>query len=202
MNWKRAFVLLLFPLGVGLTFSPAAAQAPAAPKLMLPCCKCLGERVQLNLHTDGTIPWTVSPGSGPTPTTLSAWTAAASPARWLQPTSPATSTAVQNLPANTTYHYQVAFAVPDNCTIPYEQVRLDGKWAADNQGAILLDSATLGTCAGPMCFNAPTNPLAFSALSVGAGGHALKVDVKNVSGYSGVLVNAVLTGRCTDKIHR
>jgi hypothetical protein len=213
MGIKGMFCSLLFALAVALAAPLAVAQQPAPvppsgpipgpgpTKLSLPCCDCIGHRMQLDLST-GVVPWTVTPGSGPTPTTLSAWTAAAPPAKWLQPVSPATATATSNLPSNTTYHYEVAFTVPDNCTIPYEQVSLGGKWASDNQGTIRLDSSVLGSCPGPSCFNAPTNPLSFSAATVTPGTHFLRADVTNISGYSGVLVNAVLTGRCTDKLHK
>jgi hypothetical protein len=200
MNWRRAFILLLFALGVGLTSSTAGAQQSAPKKLLLPCCECLGRSVQLDLST-GVAPWTVSPGAGPTPTTLSAWTASASPAKWIQPVSPATATATSNLPANTTYHYQVAFTVPDNCTIPYDHVELAGKWAADNDGKVNLGPpiSNISNCTTGNCFGAP---IAFSVASVNVGSHALTVDVTNRSLYSGLLVNAVLTGHCTKNMHR
>ena len=186
MNGKGVFVSLLF-LAVALT----PATVPSAERV-LGCCKCLGDVVTVTLHT-GSSPWKVRPpGSGPAITTLPTWTASAPPASWIQPSTK--SLAQTFTPAGTTYKYSVQFDVPDNCTIPYDNVQLGFKWAADDTGRVYLDSALIRICGGPGgCFQ--TIP-GIATFPVPLGGHVLRVDVTNRSGYSGLLVWAQLTGTC------
>lgn len=164
----------------------------------LRCCECVGKTVVLDLRT-GDPWWTVSPGSGPTKTALSAWTASAAPASWIQPVSPATATAT-NVPAGA-YTYTVKFNVPKKCTIPYEKFTLTGTYAADNGAIVKLDTSPAGSCTpSPIatdkkCFTSP-QPLSWSGTLI-PGSHALTFDVTNQPNtYSGLLVNAKLTAEC------
>ena len=176
--------------------TPSPIDGPG--RLVLPCCKCVGDTVTLPLST-GADPWTVSPGSGPATTTLSAW--ASTGASWIQPV--ASGTADPNVPAGP-FTYLAKFVIPDNCTIPYDTntFKLSGTWAADNGGTLILDSGPSSLCPGNVCFKTPVN-FVFGPPISPLGGHVLKATVTNLpSSYSGLSVNATLTGKCTTKIQK
>lgn len=198
--------LAVFPgLGVAQERKPGPGVPPIDGHLSLPCCKCVGDVNKLDLST-GSAPWSVSPGLGPTKTILSAWTAApVPPASWIQPVSPQAATASKSVPAGL-YNYKVSFTIPDNCTIPYEKMELSGSFAADNS---VPSSSLTGstppfnhTCIAPAgsknCFTTLT-PLLWSG-TLGTGVKMLSFDVNNEGSYSGLLVNATLTGKCKGPI--
>lgn len=177
--------------------TPSPIDGPG--RLVLPCCKCVGDPVTLSLST-GAVPWTVTPGSGPATTTLSPW--ASTGASWIQPV--ASGTADPNVPAGP-FTYMTKFVIPDNCTIPYDTntFKLSGTWAADNGGTLSLlgASGSPSQCVTPYCFKTPVN-FSFGA-PISLGGHVLTATVTNLpSSYSGLSVNATLTGRCTTKIQK
>lgn len=203
MNWKGACMWVLF---LGLAFTPAMASAqeekvpPPGHPLSLPCCECLGKTTSpLNLST-GSANWSVNPGSGPTPTTLSAWDPTPG-ASWIQPSTPASSAG--NFPA-TTYTYTVRFYVP-SCVIPYDSFTLTGSYGADNGAVVKLDTNSVGSCTpsppqtSTQCFKNPPESLSWSGPLTSPGFHTLSVAVKNEGGYSGLAMNAKLTAQCRKK---
>lgn len=195
----------------GFTSLGAAQERRALPidgppidgHLSLPCCRCIGdEEHTLNLSTGvAGVPWSVTPGSGPTATTLSAW-GPISGASWIQPVS--SSTPDSNVPKGSNT-YTVTFNVP-KCVIPYEKFTLTGSYGADNGAEVHLDTnppGSAGSCTpsppatDKKCFASP-QPLNWSGTLI-PGPHTLNVVVKNEGGYSGLAMNAKLTGSCTKK---
>jgi len=182
-----------------------AAQEPQAqterrivpPPPTLGCCECLGRTVQLDLSTgqgSGAVDplWKVNGGPAYVTPPVSSWIAL-NPAKWIQPV--ASPTPSPSVPAGI-YKYTVRFNV-QKCTIPAE-VRLDGKFAADNSAKAFLDGSPIAgaSCPGPVCFAPPQAPVNLTVPSLSPGLHTLEIDVKNDEGYSGLIVNAQLKGQC------
>jgi hypothetical protein len=163
------------------------------PPITVPCCKCLGEASTTDLSTGIASPidlrWKVNGGPAFTTPPFSGWTTALSPARWIQPV--ASPTPSGNVQANTVFKYTLQFTVP-KCTIP-SNVALQGRFAADNSAKVFLDTTPIASCGGPNCFSTPT---AFSVASIGPGNHTLEFQVSNISGPSGLIVNAQLKAQC------
>jgi hypothetical protein len=166
-----------------------------APPNSVPCCKCLGETLKVDLSTGQTSPidqrWRVNNGNAYTTPPYPGWIALA-PARWIQPV--ASPTPSGNVPGNTVYRYTLQFTVP-KCTIPMN-VRLTGSFAADNSAKAFLDGVPIASCAGPKCFNTPQAPVPLNVPSVAPGPHTLEFQVANISGPSGLIVNAQLQVEC------
>lgn len=162
---------------------------------LLPCCACLGKDVQTDINTGhGSLTdalWIVNGGTAYiTPPVASAWITLA-PAKWLQPVAtPTPSSTVSSGP----FRYEMQFKIAENCFIPFTTVEIIGNFAADNDAKLFVDNNTLPSASCTNCFS-PGIPLNLSGLSPGT--HKLKIDVQNQPGsYSGLIVNAQLTGHC------
>jgi hypothetical protein len=159
----------------------------------LPCCECLGNATTLDLSTGQGSPidplWSVNGSSAFTTPRISFWIALPG-AQWIQPVaSPLPS---NNVPAGV-YKYTVRFNIP-KCTIPSD-VRLDGKFSADNGGNAFLDNMPVGSCPGPLCLTGSV-PLTVNSAWLTPGNHTLEIDVTNKELWSGLVVNAKLTRQC------
>ena len=199
---------------LALVATPVFAQTVAPPKDFVPPkppkdykpldvgpCEKPPQSIGLELHTtsaSGADPhWIVSGPSGgpsyggPTPyhTTLSAW--AALKDNWVQPNQSAT--ADSGAPAGL-YTYTIWFTL--SCPPEfYRDLRLDGAFAADNNGWIYLNSQLLQSCTNNNCFNQP--PTTFSTVTGFVPNlNSLSVVVYNASSYTGASVNAKLSGTC------
>jgi hypothetical protein len=165
-------------------------EAPA-----LSCCECLGGVTTLDLSTGQGSPidplWTVNLGSAFTTPPYSGWTTSLGPAQWIQPV--ASPTPSNNVPAGI-YKYIVQFNVP-KCTIPSD-VRLEVKWAADNNAKVFLDNNPMpvASCTSNNCFQ--TGVAAPFGVTLLPGAHTLRFEVVNNEGPSGLIVNAKLTRHC------
>lgn len=161
----------------------------------LPCCRCLGDVVMLDLGTGKSSPidplWKVNGGPAYTTPPYPGWITTLAPANWIQPV--ASPTPSPQVPGGV-YKYTVQFNVP-TCTIPSE-VRLEGKFAADNSAKVFLDGNPVTACTVPTCFKGPTAPVSFSVPSILPGPHTLTIDVTNNGGPSGLVVAAQLKGEC------
>lgn len=85
------------------------------------------------------------------------------------------------------------FKIAENCFIPFTTVEINGNLAADNDANLFVDNNTLPSASCTNCFN-PGILINLSGLSPGT--HKLKIEVKNLTSYSGLIVNAQLTGHC------
>jgi hypothetical protein len=175
------------------------SQQVPSHKVSLPCCDCLGKVTTLDLSTGQSSPidpiWKVTNGPAYTTPPVGSWILLP-PAQWIQPVSSPLPSG--NVPAGV-YKYTVKFYVP-KCTIPGE-VRLTGNFAADNSAQAFLDTVPIpnASCSGPVCFNTPQAPVSLNAappIVPGPGLHILEIQVNNISGYSGLIVNAKLTRKC------
>lgn len=165
----------------------------------LPCCKCLGEVVTLDLSTGqggGAIDpfWEVDGHPAYITPPDSSWLTL-TPAQWLQPVaSPLPS---YNIPNGSFYRYRMKFIVP-SCTIPRD-VRLEGRVAGDNTAAVLLNSLSspVGLCNGPDCYKSPQGPVSFGVgVPYVSFPYVLSVVVRNTTGPSGMIMNAQLRAQC------
>jgi len=207
---KNFLMLALALLAVGTTTTFGLAQKPLELKLdstiqvpsrmpTLPCCECLGKVNTLDLSTGQAGPkdpiWSVNGNFAFTTPKVSSWIALPT-ANWIQPVaSPLPS---NNVPGTPDYTYTVRFYVP-RCAIP-NSVRLTGNFAADNSATANLDNIPIpsASCPGPVCFNNPQAPVSLNGappLTTGTW-HRLDIVVHNISGYSGLIVNAKVTRQC------
>ena len=177
----------------------ATPPPPPPGPYTLKCCTCVnGASVvppPLDISTGpGPWGWTVTPG-GPQAHATSPYPGWVTlpPASWVQSVNSGTPTPVGPGP----YHYAMSFTIP-NCPTKFASIQLSGTYAADN-GAVVTMGTNTSTCSGahayPNCFKAPGMPLNFP-VSTGPGPQTLKVDVKNMSSVSGLIVNAKVTARC------
>jgi hypothetical protein len=165
----------------------------------LPCCKCLGDVVTLDLSTGKASPidplWRVSNNPAYTiasTTSVPNWITLP-PAKWIQPVN--SSTPSSNVPQGL-HKYTARFTI-QKCLIPYENVRLDGKFAADNSAKVSLNGNPITLCAGPKCFQGPQAPVPLGVTPISwPATYTLEVNVTNDGDYSGLLVNAQLKGQC------
>lgn len=175
---------------------------PATKGPTLECCKCLGGTSTLDLSTISSNNWIVtdssngvsSPAVAATPST--AWNINPGSANWVSTVASGGTAGVS--PPNTTYDYKLTFFVPD-CVIE-RRVSLSGTYGGDNYIAVYLDNVgnLISSCAstGGYCFNTSNAPQPITSYVVPAGPHTLIVRVKNISGPSGMFINAKLTGTC------
>lgn len=170
---------------------PNTQVPPQMPTLR--CCECLGNVTTLNLSTGQASPvdplWKVNNGPAYTTPPYPGWATNLGPAQWIQPV--ASPTPSNNVPVGV-FKYTLQFNVP-KCSIPSD-VRLDGKFAADNAANVSLDGNPVTSCPTPFCFKAPGQPL--TVAGIGPGTHTLTFDVKNEGGPSGLIVNLKLTRQC------
>jgi hypothetical protein len=100
-----------------------------------------------------------------------------------------------NPPADLPGVYKYQALMPSYNPGLYSSVTLTMKYAADNSANILLNNVLVpgGACAGPVCYNAwqPVPPQAFPA-----SGSPLEVDVTNINGPTGLIVDATLAMVC------
>lgn len=174
---------------------PIAAVVGRLPTLG--CCHCLGGENKLDLSTVPGNPWQVNgqPAVAVSPVNA-AWVPAPNGARWIS-----ASAAASGGP-NATYHYTLRFRV-EKCTIPQSIVLKGFAAAGDNYEKVYLTGPVGGgpvacTAAGGYCFTAANQLNNFAAWPVTLPGvYTLNVDVTNISGPTGMFLNAVLEGRCT-----
>lgn len=214
VSFRRAALVAVFGLvaGLGATAAPQAqAQeamqappraiaVPPSPDQRIPtlgCCQCLGKQNTLDLSTIAGNPWLVNGQpvavvTAPNP----AW-APAGPAKWVS------INAAANGGNNTTYHYTLQFKV-EKCTIPQTIVFKGISAAADNYIKVWLTGPSGGgpaqcTVAGGYCFTSLNKLVNFAAwpVTVAPGLYTLNVDVTNISGPTGMFMNAVVEGQCT-----
>ena len=216
---RRATLAVVFSLAAGLAASlvpQAQAQTQeqeqevmqATPRAVgvqssleqriptLGCCRCLGGQSKLDLSTIPGNPWLVN--GLPAAAVASPNAAWASPgsAQWIS------INAAANGGANTTYRYTLKFKV-EKCTIPQTIVLKGLAAAADNTIKVYLTGPSSGgpvscTVAGGYCFTAANQLSNFAAWPVVAPGiYTLNVDVNNISGPTGMFINAVVEGQCT-----
>jgi hypothetical protein len=166
---------------------------PEQPQLMtLRCCEA-GKPAQIDISTGQSGPidplWTVNGAAAYTTPLVPGWASNLSPAKWIQPVAsplPAYGVAVG------VFKYSVHFVVPKCGKL--SQVRIDGRFAADNGAKVTLDGNPVTTCPTPYCFKAPGQPLTITGIGVGP--HTLTFEVNNEGGPSGLSVNAKLTRNC------
>lgn len=192
---------LLAVVGVIGALACVSTQAVAASRVEVPDCKYAGQVVSVDLGTTtvaGADPhWSVSgPGaSGPTHTTLGAWTAL--PSNWIQPsTSGAAST---NFSAGD-YKYWVDFYIPCEPR-NYQSIAVAGAVAGDNKVvAVSINGTTLPgvACSSSTCFNTPSmgTPFTISAGQLKQGMNTLIVVIHNNETYTGMAVRATLRAMC------
>jgi hypothetical protein len=163
---------------------------PRAPTL--PCCE-RGSVPQIDLSTGQGGPidplWKVNGGSAYVTPPFPGWATNLAPAKWIQPVAsplPAANVAIGIL------KYSVQFNVP-KCG-KFSQVRIDGRFAADNGAKVTIDGNPITSCPTPYCFKVPGQPLTITGIT--AGTHTLAFEVKNDGGPSGLSVNAKLTRNC------
>jgi hypothetical protein len=169
------------------------AMAQVAPVLQLHCCKCFdGPASSLNISTGQASPtdqlWTVNGVAATTSASPNSNWLTSIPTGWIEP---AVSSGVA-------FRYKTSFIVP-NCTIPMA-VSLTGKFAADNNGVVTLDGTTpIASCTGNNCFSSSGGaPFSFNVPSIAPGFHTLQVDVTNLSGVTGMSVQATLRAVCRE----
>jgi hypothetical protein len=167
----------------------------------LGCCKCLGGTNTLDLSTLSSNNWTVTNGGITNPAVFlagsqinSAWNINPGPAQWVS------TSASSGTGSGGDFDYKLNFVIPD-CAIR-QSITLAGSYGGDNNVALYLDSITganlIAQCAGNWCFSTSHQPLPTFSKNVNPGPHALIVRVNNVSGPSGMFINAKLTGNCKD----
>ena len=208
---RAAFAALFgFVVAFAATAAPQAQEAMQAPPRAiavppsqdqriptLGCCQCLGKQNILDLSTTPGNPWLVNGQPAVAVTAPNAAWAPAAPAKWVS------INAAANGGNNTTYHYTLQFKV-EKCTIPQTIVFKGISAAADNYIKVWLTGPSGGgpvqcTVAGGYCFT-PSNKLVnFAAwpVTVAPGLYTLNVDVTNISGPTGMFMNAVVEGKCT-----
>lgn len=182
---------------------PRAIGVPLSPDKKIPtlgCCRCLGGQNKLDLSTIPGNPWLVNGQPAVAVTQPNAAWAPAGSAKWVS------INAAANGGNNTTYHYTLQFKV-EKCTIPQTIVFKGLSAAGDNYIKIWLTGPSVGgpvQCSAPggYCFT-PSNQLNnFAAwpVTVAPGLYTLNVDVTNISGPTGMFVNAVLEAQCTKEL--
>ncbi|MES2672538.1 MAG: hypothetical protein V4673_19245 [Pseudomonadota bacterium] len=182
---------------------PRAIGMPPSPDKKIPtlgCCRCLGGQNKLDLSTIPGNPWLVNGQPAVAVTQPNAAWAPPGSAKWVS------INAAAHGGNNTTHHYTLQFKV-EKCTIPQTIVFKGLSAAGDNYLKISLTGPSGGsaqcTMAGGYCFRAPylLNNFATSWPGITTPGlYTLNVDVTNISGPTGMFVNAVLEGQCTKEL--
>jgi hypothetical protein len=205
-NINRNISALSLSLCLGLTFIHPTKYNAAAQHgvIQIPdgqqsmwCCQAKGKTYALNLSTC-TVPWTVSPGSGPTAVASSPTETGWAPlpgACWMQPS---TINKVKDFPGGN-FQYSTKFFVPADCNIPYESFELKGNYAADNSAEVYMPTLAtqIAACTPgfPLCFLTPF-PVLNWAGTLPLGSSALRINVKNDGGHTGLAFSAKLIGHC------
>lgn len=212
----RLAIMMAVGLAVGLPIVAAHAQVrelpPRGPIVATPlphlqrmptlgCCRCLGGQNTLDLSTGPGNAWKVN---GQPAVVVAqpnaAWSPNTNGAKWIS-IDPAGSGA-----PNATYRYTLQFKV-QKCTIPQQIVFKGLAIAADNRYKVYLSgpsgSSPVVACppaaaATGHCFTATNqlNNFATWPVAVVPGTYTLNVDVTNISGPSGMFLNAKLEGQC------
>jgi hypothetical protein len=211
---RRAFLAAALAVVAGLSSTaapPARAQdrVVGPPRADLPvagvpermptlgCCHCLGGENKLDLSTVPGVPWRVN-GQPVVPVSPvnAAWSTNTHGANWVS------LNAAGSGGNGATSHYTLQFRV-EKCTIPQSIVLKGIAAAGDNFVKVYLTGPVGGgpvacTAAGGYCFTAANQLNNFAAWPLTAPGvYTLNVDVNNISGPTGMFLNAVLEGRCT-----
>jgi len=131
--------------------------------------------------------WTVNGGNAYVTPPSTAWTVNMPPAQWIQPV--ASPTPSGNVPPGV-YKYVVSFT-PTPCAMGH--LELSGTFAADNDAGAMLDGVHIGT-ACTNCFNTAAVPFAVNPLTLTS--HVLEINVNNLGGFSGLIVNAHVKRIC------
>lgn len=182
---------------------PRVIGVPPSPDQKIPtlgCCRCLGGQNKLDLSTIPGNPWKVNgvPAAiiaSPNP----AWSTNTGGAKWIGPN------AAGSGGNNTTYRYTLQFKV-EKCTIPQTITFKGNSAAGDNYIKVSLSGPSIGGPAqcnvpGGYCFTAANQLNNFAAWPVTAPGlYTLNVDVTNISGPTGMFVNAAVEGQCTKEL--
>ena len=184
----------------GMQVQPRVIGVPPSPDRKYPtlgCCRCLGGQNKLDLSTVPGNPWMVN--GVPTAIIASphpAWSTNTGGAKWVGPNAASAGG------DNTTYLYTLQFKV-EKCTIP-QTITFKGLSAAgDNYIKVSLSGPSIGGPAqcnvpGGYCFTAANQLNNFAAWPVTAPGlYTLNVDVTNISGPTGMFINAAVEGQCT-----
>ncbi len=210
------FAALLATLPMSVVSQAQVQETPRQPSLTavpmplpqkmpsLGCCRCLGGENTLDLSTIPSNPWRVNgqPAAlvaSPNP----AWAPASNPAKWISANAAATGG------VNASYRYTLQFKV-EKCTIP-QTITLKGlAVAADNYYEVFLSgpggNSPIVPCpsaaaATGHCFTPAGQLNNFAAWPVTVPGiYTLNVNVKNISGPTGMFINALVEGRCTKEI--
>lgn len=212
----RLAIMMAVGLAVGLPIVAAHAQVrelpPRGPIVATPfphphrmptlgCCRCLGEQNTLDLSTGPGNAWKVNGQPAVVAQRNPAWSPDTNGAKWIS------IDAVGSGAANATYRYTLQFNV-QKCTIPQQIVFKGLSVAADNGYKVYLTgpggSSAVVACppaaaATGHCFTAANqlNNFATWPVAVVPGTYTLNVDVTNISGPSGMFINALLEGQCT-----
>ncbi len=213
----RLAIMIAVCLAVGLPIVAAYAQVrelpPRGSVIAVPipypqkiptlgCCNCLGEQPTLNLSTGlAANAWKVNGQPAVVVThPNTAWSNLTNGAKWIS------IDTVGSGAANATYRYTLQFKV-QKCTIPQQIVFKGLAIAADNGYKVYLTgpggSSPVVPCpaaaaATGHCFTAANqlNNFATWPVAVVPGTYTLNVDVTNISGPSGMFLNAEIEGQC------
>lgn len=167
----------------------------------LGCCRCLGEKNTLDLGTHAGNPWRVNGMPAVIVTSPNAaWSPSPGSAKWIS------TNAAGNGGANATYRYTLQFRV-EKCVIPQSIVFKGLSVAADNRYSVSLSGPAGASPSVPCPAAAAATGHCFSVAGrlnnfavwpvIPPGVYTLNVDVTNISGPSGLSLDAVLEGRCS-----
>lgn len=187
---------------------PGPGLGPVPTKtITLPCCRCLdGKSVTIKVST-GAVPWSVTPPGVGAPTVAAV--AASNPA-WVLPSNPAWTGAPPAVWVGApgaietpgTYLFQMPFHVP-KCIIPM-QVKISGKFAADNSGQLYVDGNLVTASAGTPSYGflpGSVTPFTWTG-TLAPGSHAIRFVVTNDDGPTGAIVAATITVTCPREAER
>lgn len=159
-----------------------------------PCCAAFSLDLSTGQGNGPTDPlWSVNNGNAFITPPVASWIAIPG-AQWIQPV--AAPAPAPNVPASPPlYKYTVQFNVPP-CSAGH--VELSGTFAADNGATAFLDGPPAipgATCAGT-CFQSPLAPVPLNVGNIIPGPHVLAIEVNNLGGFSGLIVNAQVKRVC------
>lgn len=174
----------------------AAAGVPPGKVVDIRCCNCIGGKVEPITISTGAASWEVAvPGSssyiGASLATVNpGWTATLPGSVWIAPSSSPSSA-----PAGV-YTFRLRLRVPD-CVIP-GRVVISGRFAADNAGQVLVDGNPIASSGGVINQGFKTAAItSFTHVGLSAGFHELTVNVNNIGGVVGLLMESSITSQCS-----